>query len=103
MGFSCCKCSGNALFKSTIVDIINQNEKPIENRNINEGINYDNDSINFIEKTKYPTQRTSDKYKKHNNSFRKSKLPDSRNEINNVNVLYGEEGIIDSLIRIRDK
>ena len=89
MGFTCCNCSKNDLFKSTIMEKINnQNEKPIENRNINEEFNNDSSSINSI----------------NNNSLREIKTPEStKNNINNSNILYNEEGIIDSLIRMRDK
>ena len=107
MGFSCCKCSDKDLFKSTLIDPMNnQTEKPIEKIKINEQYNSDNNYVNSIVKNKYPTQRTSNKYKNYNSSQRRAKIADSKNDINNINninILYSEEGIIDSLIRIRDK
>ncbi len=100
MGFSCCKCSKNNVFASMLIDdVTNPREKPIENRIIKKDSNFDNISENSTEKNKYSTERTNDN-SKNNNSIKKNKIFDSRD--NYVNLIYVEEGIIDSRIRYND-
>lgn len=100
MGFSCCKCSKNNVFASMLIDdVTNPREKPIENRIIKKDGSFDNISENSTEKNKYLTERTNDNLK-NNNSIKKNKIYDSRD--NYVNLIYVEEGIIDSRIRYND-
>ena len=94
MGFSCCKCSKKNLKESLVLGLMNnQNEKPIENRNLKEVNNNDNLGDNSANND--TTQRTIDDKSKKNINLKKSIVKGPKY---NVSILYGEVGIIDSQI-----
>ena len=98
MGFSCCKCSQKNLKESLVLGLMNNpNEKPIENRNLKEVNN--NDYIGENSVNNDTTQRTIGDKSKKNINLKKSIVKDPKY---NVSILYGEVGILDSQIRIKD-
>ena len=98
MGFSCCNCSKRNLKESLILPVNNPNVKPIENRNLKEVNDDDNIGENYANDD--TTLRTIDDQSKKNVNLKKTIIKGPKHC---VSILYGEVGIIDSQIRIKDK
>ena len=98
MGFSCCKCQKRNLKESLILPVNNPNVKPIENRNLKEVNDDDNIGENYANDD--TTLRTIDDQSKKNVNLKKTIIKGPKHYIS---ILYGEVGIIDSQIRIKDK
>ena len=98
MGFSCCKCQKRNLKESLILPVNNPNVKPIENRNLKEVNDDDNIGENYANDD--TTLRTIDDQSKKNVNLKKTIIKGPKHY---VSILYGEVGIIDSQIRIKDK